>query len=194
MSFEKMLALHCAPALAGIKPASLFAMQGGREGAKQKAAELSRGRSGVSVRPVDISERTTLFFVYNRESLSETLRLKDKAQFIEERGYPPAAPLDSCVSCLCARLRESAGQPSAFPHEIGVFLGYPLEDVEGFIASGGRGFKLCGHWKVYGDVARARAIFNIYAECRRLCLLKACAGYSALELAAAMQDTIQEVL
>ncbi len=38
-----------------------------------------------------------------------------------------------------------------FPHEIDVFLGYPCEDVRGFIRHGGQGYKLCGYWKVYGD-------------------------------------------
>ena len=37
-----------------------------------------------------------------------------------------------------------------FPHEVGVFLGYPLHDVEGFIADP-RGGTPCGAWKAYGD-------------------------------------------
>jgi hypothetical protein len=54
-----------------------------------------------------------------------------------------------------------------FPHEIGFFLGYPPPDVLGFIHHRGARCKLCGPWKVYGDVERAAALFEEYAGCRR---------------------------
>ena len=38
---------------------------------------------------------------------------------------------------------------TCFPHEIGVFLGYPLEDVKGFIDNKGKNCESCGVWKVY---------------------------------------------
>ena len=160
MSLEKLLIFHCAPALAGIKPASLFAAQKGRAEARQEALALSRQceKAGASIRPVDVSEKTTLFFVYNRTLLSKTLRSSAKSHFIEEMGYDAAAPLEACVNRLCDRLKEASGASRGFPHEVGVFLGYPLEDVE-----------------------KAQSLFNMYAECRRLFLLKAAAGYSLAE-------------
>ena len=184
MCFEQLLILHCAPDLAGIKPANLFAVQKGRREARQKADELSRQceRQGSSIRAVDVSEKTTLFFVYNRQLLAETLRSSGKARFIEERGYAPCAPLEACVNRLCERLKTGrAASSCGFPHEVGIFLGYPLEDVEGFIANGGQGCKMCGYWKVYGDEEKARALFNMYTECRRAALMKAAAGYSLAE-------------
>ena len=36
-----------------------------------------------------------------------------------------------------------------FPHEIGLLLGYPPEDVSGFIENGGKNFLCSGYWKVY---------------------------------------------
>ena len=183
MSFEQLLVLHCAPALAGIKPANLFAVQKGRREARQKADELLRqcAELGLGLRAVDVSEKTTLFLAYNRPLLLGTLRASSKAHFMEERGYSPCAPLEACVGRLCARLKEGACASSSFPHEVGIFLGYPLEDVEGFIANGGQGCKMCGYWKVYGDEEKARSLFNMYTECRKAALLKAAAGYSLAE-------------
>ncbi len=43
-----------------------------------------------------------------------------------------------------------------FPHEIGVFLGYPLADVIGFIQNRGKNFTACGYWKVYTDPTAAQ--------------------------------------
>ena len=52
-----------------------------------------------------------------------------------------------------------------FPHEIGVFLGYPLQDVKGFIENNGRNSKYTGLWKVYGDKAASIRMFKKYRKC-----------------------------
>jgi hypothetical protein len=49
---------------------------------------------------------------------------------------------------------------------VGLFLGYPLDDVLGFIRHEGHGYKLCGVWKVYGDPERAKKQFRQYELCR----------------------------
>lgn len=59
------------------------------------------------------------------------------------------------------RLREE----ETFPHEIGLFLSYPPEDVRGFIRSPACGYKCVGCWKVYGDVCAARRTFGAYRRC-----------------------------
>ena len=60
------------------------------------------------------------------------------------------------MACLIRRLREN----DEFPHEIGLFLGYPIEDVVGFIRYAGKGCKLSGLWKVYGDAEAASRLFD----------------------------------
>ena len=52
-----------------------------------------------------------------------------------------------------------------FPHEIGVFLGYPPDDVRGFMKSPCDGVKCVGSWKVYGNQKEAEKIFKKYKEC-----------------------------
>ena len=49
-----------------------------------------------------------------------------------------------------------------FPHEIGAFLGYPVNDVRGFIQNEGKGCLMTGYWKVYENLAGAKMIFNKY--------------------------------
>ena len=61
--------------------------------------------------------------------------------------------------------RLSGGQ---FPHEIGVFLDYPLADVKGFIENGGKNCKCCGCWKVYCDECGAKKTFSKYKKCREV--------------------------
>lgn len=51
---------------------------------------------------------------------------------------------------LCIRnLRIRINSSKTFPHEIGLFLGYPVEDVKGFIENKGENCVKCGAWKVY---------------------------------------------
>ena len=81
---------------------------------------------------------------------------------LADRGYPTDAT--ACVRTLCQRLRRT----EEFPHEIGLFLSYPPEDVRGFIENRAGGFKCVGCWKVYGDAAAARALFGKYSHCTRV--------------------------
>ena len=74
---------------------------------------------------------------------------------------PPSASVQGCLLQLRRRLAQS-GQ---FPHEIGLFLGYPPCDVLGFLHDAGRHSKLSGYWQVYGDAQAALALFAKYKKC-----------------------------
>ena len=92
------------------------------------------------------------------------------ARILKERGYP-VENAERCIRTLIARLHENAD----FPHEIGLFLGYPPEDVDGFIRNGARCAKCVGPWKVYGDEQAARCKFAQYRKCTNVyrdCLKK----------------------
>ena len=65
-------------------------------------------------------------------------------------------PLD----VLLRNLKRRIAMSKDFPHEIGLFLGYPIEDVVGFIRYAGKGCKLSGLWKVYGDAEAASRLFD----------------------------------
>ena len=69
---------------------------------------------------------------------------------------PGRQPLD----VLLRNLKRRIAMSKDFPHEIGLFLGYPIEDVVGFIRYAGKGCKLSGLWKVYGDAEAASRLFD----------------------------------
>ena len=62
---------------------------------------------------------------------------------------------------------EKLRKDSEFPHEIGLFLGYPAEDVKGFIENKAASSKCSGCWKVYGDEQTAMNLFEEYKEVYR---------------------------
>jgi len=83
--------------------------------------------------------------------------------FLGEYGYTADMSIDERLDILA--LRMNCG---SFPHEIGAFLGYPVEDVRGFISNSGRNCLLCGYWKVYENAEKARQTFKTYDRCREI--------------------------
>ena len=77
--------------------------------------------------------------------------------------FSPTGGTKRALEAVCGLL---GGESESFPHEIGIFLGYPAEDVRGFVENGGCNYKLCGCWKVYGSVESARRKFAAYDRCR----------------------------
>lgn len=166
-SFRGVLAEQCAPTLAGIKAGSLFRWQdprGSLEEIRTCAAELRA--MGLSLRVLKVCRRTNaaLFYVYRD---TEVRRILSGAAcgFLTRLGYEMKGALPSILRQLSGRLCLE----EAFPHEIGLFLGYPLEDVIGFIENNGRNYTYIGCWKAYGDPHRAKARFDAYRRCTDLC-------------------------
>ena len=68
------------------------------------------------------------------------------------------------MAALVRRMRSSA----EFPHEVGLFLSYPPEDVKGFIENHAANAKCTGVWKVYGDEKKARELFARFKKCTEI--------------------------
>ena len=90
--------------------------------------------------------------------LENDLSQPSAAEILRSMGYPENGQLSSLVRKFRAE--------EEFPHEIGLFLGYPPEDVQGFLDN--RPCKCVGCWKVYGDVDSARKKFSLYKKCARV--------------------------
>ncbi len=164
---EQQLIYHCAPTLAGIKTGNLFSIP------CRDKAELVEGirrlnrrlaPKGVRIVPMRYSERWALLYVYRPQALSEDLSDAEVCALMREAGYEGCSP-NRCVCELSRRLK----QREEFPHEIGLFLSYPAEDVRGFIEHRGNNYKCSGCWKVYGDPDKAKKTFDSYKLCTACC-------------------------
>lgn len=184
MALDKLIAFHCGPALTGIKPSNLLAVKVPNEEAAAKADILNKqcNKNGIFFNTMNISKKTTLFFVYNKPLLKKTLKNPGAVLFLLKEGYTPLKSIDEHIKRLGMRIKEASARNMGFPHEIGIFLGYPLEDVKGFITHKGKNCKMCGYWKVYGDEKKAGALFRRYTECREICFRKAAEGLALSEI------------
>ena len=165
---ERVLLTHCAPTLAGLKCANLVRLTGPRaelEAAAQ-AWKATLAPRGVHVRTARWDGDSALLYLYREGHLRREWEKPGAADFLRRHGYEPGAAVQENVELL---LRRIARRP-CFPHEIGLFLGYPLEDVQGFIENCGKNYRLCGCWKVYGDPQAALRCFARYEKCARVYL------------------------
>ena len=80
------------------------------------------------------------------------------------------------------------GESGDFPHEVGLFLSYPPEDVKGFIENRAANAKCTGVWKVYGDERQARQTFAKYKKCTDIYCRSWRAGSSLERLAVAGEN------
>lgn len=157
---------YCAPTLAGIKTASLFACPYESQEALLNSIRHMNQRlhpKGLRVLPLRITAKKALIYVYRPKKLSSDLTDTMAVELLERCGYNPG----SCEKCV-VRLGQKLRQQEEFPHEIGLFLGYPPEDVCGFIENKACGCKCVGCWKVYGDEEAARKKFAQYKKCDRV--------------------------
>lgn len=162
-NIEKILAFHAAATLMGLKCGSLPTLSPQEYDIDELSQLFADGYFGerISARFVSRCSHRTMIYVYDRRLLDKTLSDSSVRELLAEYGYDVSWDSEQCLDRLCERLTQSD-----FPHEIGIFLGYPPEDVKGFIANCGQRCKLCGMWKVYGDVERAKAMFECYKQCR----------------------------
>lgn len=116
---------------------------------------------GVYLRTMRFGKHHALIFVYRPEQLAQALIKPDAARILSENGYNVSDP-ESCLE----RLEEKLRFADSFPHEIGIFLGYPPADVEGFIQNRGENALVSGPWKVYSDVPASLRTFEKLRRCR----------------------------
>lgn len=162
---EKVIAYHCGPALAGIKPANLVSCYKDKIPCVKTALEqLNRQLNGKDIyfEILCECENRVLVMVYRRQTLWRCLQRAEIRTLLESFGYTPNAGLCACLSRLKSRLNNAE-----FPHEIGAFLGYPAHDIYGFIHHRSEGCLLTGEWKVYKNKEQAKKLFARYNRCRK---------------------------
>ena len=116
------------------------------------------GDQGIRLDVVGVNKGRLQLLVWNEGLVSQVLEDADVREFMVAQGFDA-----SDASALMAQIRRRLcnfhlGISADYPHEIGVILGYPLEDVLGFIHHDREVER--GPWRVYGNVENARRCFE----------------------------------
>ncbi len=165
LRLQLRLALQCAPLLKGLKASSLLPIN-----ASEKE-ELESVLAGT-----DIS-----YLILNGGQKRMLLQKKEARGFLDKNGYR-GKDLGSSLRQLSFKMRRYVEGCCQFPHEIGVFLGYPVRDVEAFIVQKGKNCLLNGYWKVYHSPAQAQLTFHAYDRAKVSAVNELLAGRTLEEI------------
>jgi len=152
---ELQIVLQCAPTIAGLKTSNLLIVPRKQE---DKVRYVLR-QMGLSGYRLVYDRKRVVFLVFNRDMLINYLSTNEVKEFLGKYGYRTEA-FGYCLRYFQERYDEYIHSRKVFPHEMGVFLGYPLCDVKGFIENGGDGFKIAGYWKVYDNEDSTLRLFE----------------------------------
>lgn len=163
MSEENVVRL-CAPTLAGIKTGSLFPCP--YENRETLLMEIRQYNQvlvpkGLCLLPLRFTDKSALLYLYRPRDLERDLQDQLAAEILRHAGYVCGSS-EQCLMKLIERLRAY----DEFPHEIGLFLSYPPEDVKGFLEH--KPCKCVGCWKVYENEEAAKKTFAKYKACTRV--------------------------
>ncbi|UNC93083.1 DUF3793 family protein [Candidatus Contubernalis alkaliaceticus] len=149
--------------LAGVKPAELINVSSGDDAFGQwqhvKAAIKNFHDMDYIVIKVKKGRRQVLF--YHGAALDQTLNSYSVQLFLKSLGYPENYTLEGYLDCLVEKLRGES-----FPHEIGVFLGYPLKDVKGFLGYSSLEMVQVKGWRIYGNREPSLETYHKFKEAK----------------------------
>ncbi len=151
---EKQLAYQCAALITGQKVSNTFITQRSNI---VRLVSIFKGTS-IACRLLCVKGNKATFLLYRKGALEKYLSSPEIKDKLCEYGYFDIAPA-MMLKKLSQRYAAHICKGEEFPHEMGLFLGYPPEDVKGFVEEKGRGYKLSGYWKVYGDADYCRKLF-----------------------------------
>lgn len=163
---EQYLIEHCAPTLASLKTANLFTYRYESDRGLDEQLKLwnmAFKDKGIEMILLKKQKSFALIYVCRKDRLKKDLKKPGVAEFLYEYGYE-STNADYAIEKLKTRLSGS----EEFPHEIGIFLDYPLGDVVGFIANAGENCKCTGCWKVYCNECEAVRTFAKFKKCREV--------------------------
>lgn len=163
MSIERSLIEHCSPTLASLKVGSLFSFLAPANADLHEQVLHTNAMlesKGLTLLVMKSMGDRALCYLFRASQLRAVLANEDNAVFLRENGYE-----DLSVDGALDTLREHLEICPCFPHEIGLFLGYPLGDVIGFIRNKGKNCLLCGMWKAYTDKVEAQKLFDKFGKC-----------------------------
>ena len=163
---ERFIEYLISPVITGIKPASTINLKNSKRNLynywNKNGHKILDRHKLESMILKEFKDRIILL-IYDKNNLYQHLNLENNYKFLSQFDYKDINQLESCLEGLKDRVNMTE-----FPHESGIFLGIPREDVIGFI--NGDEYIYSRYWKVYTDKYNYNEIFDLYDKSRKICM------------------------
>ena len=181
---NEQIAVQCAPLLAGLKPSNLLIIPMGME------VVLRHSLRGTRIAMYLLSEYDgkQVFLLYKVNELIVYLTEQNVQRLLLDLGYE-GGELYSLLQRVSKKYTAHKQEKEAFPHELGLLLGYPAVDVKGFMEQAGKNFLYSGYWKVYGNVRETVLLFKEFGRAKEYVVRLVKQGYSIAEIMAMYYKT-----
>ena len=159
--FEETLFQYAACTLEGIKVGSIFScLKKDYPNIYQVISHYKRllASVGINLEILKDNDKYLLIYLYNQNELNKLWCQQECQQFLKKCGYC------NCIYKNIALLKNKLKE-NEFPHDIGVFLGYSIEDIISFIEKKGQDYQCIGYWKVYNNEKEKKELFSSYDNC-----------------------------
>ncbi len=157
------LAIKIAPMLAYKKPSVLIAL---KNGVDEDYDVLINSRDfiqrilNIDFKLMQKGDKRNQVLFYKSKELNNYIFEKWRHRYLKKFGYKNCQNLEDYLLELSRNFSKTA-----FPHEIGLFLGYPLKDVVGFIECKEKAKKIDGSmWQIYGCPKTSIALMELYRK------------------------------
>lgn len=159
LQFEDKLIRFCSPTLLKMKAGNIFNIEEDFDELEECLNYYNHLCNQKDIYLVSIAHHhhCHMIYVYQKNKLQNIFHNPKFRSLFLQYQYP-LNDIDDFLNGLKQRLN---GQN--FPHEIGLFLGYPFLDVLSFIE--GKPHKYIGYWKVYSHIPQSIQTFDKYKKC-----------------------------
>lgn len=162
--FINAFVVSLSPVLCGVKPIHLFSLKKSDMARGEKLSKIDYFFSNcdrISYRIFECSDESIKVIFYNNKALDGALSEHKNLNFLKSHGYPMDYSMDSYLEHLISKLKAGVDA-----HEMGIFFGYPLKDVMGFMGHPKLRFTKMTGWKVYGDPKKSDEVYKRHVVAR----------------------------
>ena len=178
--FEIQFALQCSPFITGLKISNLFAISI----SQHSKLEYILTVSGYSFEKLYDTKNKVIYLLYDKKKLKEYLKKDIVRKILYRLGYPYHIHKDigKLLDIFKQKYVGYMERKCEFPHEMGIFLGYPVEDVVGYLKNNGENSACVGYWKVYKNVEEKQKLFKEFEYAKESVIRYLAQGMNILDV------------
>ncbi len=125
--------------------------------------------------------KTEIVLITRINKLQDHLKQNEVANYLLEFGYKDVS-VDYVIEKLYSRFSSFYIGEQVFPHELGLILSYPIDDIKGFIKNNGKKELACKYWKVYSNLDESLKKFEAFDKAIETCIYQIVNGYKLKDI------------